>query len=128
MAAAEAGKSVVAVIELKARFDEDNNVQLARILERAGAQVAYGLVDLKVHAKLSLITRKEGKKLVSYAHCGTGNYHPYTAKIYTDFSLFTMDKKICEDARSVFNFLTSHVQPKQLNKMIISPNLSLIHI
>ena len=124
VAAAEAGKSVVAVIELKARFDEDNNVQLARILERAGAQVAYGLVDLKVHAKLSLITRKEGKKLVSYAHCGTGNYHPYTAKIYTDFSLFTMDKKICEDARSVFNFLTSHVQPKQLNKMIISPNSS----
>jgi len=124
VAAAEAGKSVIAVIELKARFDEENNVQLARILEKAGAQVAYGLVDLKVHAKLSLITRREGKKLVSYAHCGTGNYHPYTAKIYTDFSLFTNDKNICEDARSVFNFLTSHVQPKKLNKMIISPNYS----
>ena len=124
VAAAESGKSVIAVIELKARFDEENNVQLARVLEKAGAQVAYGLVDLKVHAKLSLITRKEGKKLVSYAHCGTGNYHPHTAKIYTDFSLFTIDKNICEDARSVFNFLTSHVQPKRLNKMIISPNSS----
>ena len=122
--AAESGKSVIAVIELKARFDEENNLQLARILEKAGAQVAYGLVDLKVHAKLSLITRKEGKKLVSYAHCGTGNYHPYTAKIYTDFSFFTVDKKICDDARSVFNFLTSHVQPKTLNKMILSPNSS----
>ena len=124
VSAAESGKSVIAVIELKARFDEENNVQLARVLEQAGAQVAYGLVDLKVHAKLSLITRKEGKKLVSYAHCGTGNYHPHTAKIYTDFSLFTIDKNICEDARSVFNFLTSHVQPKQLNKMVISPNSS----
>ena len=122
--AAESGKSVIAVIELKARFDEENNLQLARILEKAGAQVAYGLVDLKVHAKLSLITRREGKKLVSYAHCGTGNYHPYTAKIYTDFSFFTVDKKICDDARSVFNFLTSHVQPKTLNKMILSPNSS----
>ena len=124
VAAAEAGKSVLAVIELKARFDEENNVQLARILERAGAQVAYGLVDLKVHAKLSLITRKEGNKLVSYAHFGTGNYHPHTAKIYTDFSLFTLDKELCEDARSVFNFLTSHVQPKKLNKIILSPNTS----
>ena len=122
--AAELGKSVIAVIELKARFDEENNVQLARILEKAGAQVAYGLVDLKVHTKMSLITRREGKKLVSYAHCGTGNYHPHTAKIYTDFSFFTIDKKICDDARSVFNFLTSHVQPKNLNKMIISPNSS----
>ena len=122
--AAESGKSVIAVIELKARFDEENNVQLARILEKAGAQVAYGLVDLKVHTKMSLITRREGKKLVSYAHCGTGNYHPHTAKIYTDFSFFTIDKKICDDARSVFNFLTSHVQPKNLNKMVISPNSS----
>ena len=122
--AAESGKSVVAVIELKARFDEENNVQLARVIEKAGAQVAYGLVDLKVHAKLSLITRKEGSKLVSYAHCGTGNYHPHTAKVYTDFSFFTMDSKICEDARSVFNFLTSYVFPKKLNKMVISPNMS----
>ena len=122
--AAEKGKTVIAIIELKARFDEENNVQLARILEKAGVQVAYGLVDLKVHSKLSLITRKENNKLVSYAHCGTGNYHPSTAKIYTDFSFFTIDKNICNDAMMVFNFLTSHIQPKDMKDLIISPNSS----
>ena len=122
--AAEKGKTVIAIIELKARFDEENNVQLARILEKAGVQVAYGLVDLKVHSKLSLITRKENNKLVSYAHCGTGNYHPSTAKIYTDFSFFTIDKNICNDAMMVFNFLTSHIQPKDMKELIISPNSS----
>ncbi len=122
--AAEKGKTVIAIIELKARFDEENNVQLARILEKAGVQVAYGLVDLKVHSKLSLITRKENNKLVSYAHCGTGNYHPSTAKIYTDFSFFTIDKNICNDSMMVFNFLTSHIQPKDMKDLIISPNSS----
>ena len=122
--AAEKGKTVIAIIELKARFDEENNVQLARVLEKAGVQVAYGLVDLKVHSKLSLITRKENNKLVSYAHCGTGNYHPSTAKIYTDFSFFTTDKNICNDAMMVFNFLTSHIQPKVMKDLIISPNSS----
>ena len=120
--AAEKGKTVIAIIELKARFDEENNVQLARILEKAGVQVAYGLVDLKVHSKLSLITRKENNKLVSYTHCGTGNYHPSTAKIYTDFSFFTIDKNICNDAMMVFNFLTSHIQPKDMKDLIISTN------
>ena len=120
--AAELGKSVIAVIELKARFDEENNVQLARNLEKSGVQVAYGIVDLKVHCKLTLVTRRENKKLVSYAHYGTGNYHPTTAKVYTDFSFFTSDKDFCHDARKVFNFLTSHLQPKSLKKIIISPN------
>ena len=117
--AAEKGKTVIAIIELRARFDEENNVQLARLLEKAGAQVAYGLVDLKVHSKLSLVTRKENKKLVSYTHCGTGNYHPSTAKSYTDFSFFTINKNICNDVMMVFNFLTSHIQPQDMKDLII---------
>ncbi len=119
--AAENGKMVSALIEIKARFDEENNIQLARLLERAGVQVAYGLANMKIHAKLSLITRREGEKLVSYAHYGTGNYHPVTAKSYTDLSYFTCNSAICRDAWRIFNYLTSHIEPKKLEKIIISP-------
>ena len=119
--AAENGKTVSALIEIKARFDEENNIQLARRLERAGVQVAYGLANIKIHAKLSLITRLEAEQLVSYAHFGTGNYHPTTAKIYTDFSYFTCNSDLCRDAWYIFNYLTSHVKPHKFKKVIISP-------
>lgn len=122
--AAENGKAVTAVIELKARFDEANNIKLARELEKAGAQVTYGLGQLKVHSKLSLIMREEDKKIVSYVHCGTGNYHPANSKTYTDYSFFTCEKSICEDVRLIFNFLTSYVQPDSLVCTKISPNSS----
>jgi len=119
--AAETGKTVSALIEIKARFDEENNIQLARRLERAGVQVAYGLAHMKIHAKLSLVTRKEAGQLVSYAHYGTGNYHPVTAKIYSDLSYFTCNPAICRDAWRIFNYLTSHIKPEKLEKVIISP-------
>ena len=122
MKAAENGKSVTAIIELKARFDEANNIKLARELEKVGAQVTYGLSHLKVHSKLSLIMRRENKKIVSYVHCGTGNYHQTNSKTYTDFSFFTCEKSIAEDIRLIFNFLTSYIQPENLSHAKISPN------
>jgi polyphosphate kinase len=122
--AAENGKNVSALIEIKARFDEENNIQLAGRLERAGVQVAYGLANMKIHAKLSLITRLEAEQLVSYAHFGTGNYHPVTAKIYADFSYFTCNPDLCRDAWHIFNYLTSHVKPHKFEKVIISPFFS----
>ncbi len=119
--AAENGKTVSALIEIKARFDEENNIQLAGRLERAGVQIAYGVANMKIHAKLSLITRLEAEQLVSYGHFGTGNYHPVTAKTYTDFSYFTSNPDLCRDAWHIFNYLTSHVKPHKLEKVIISP-------
>ena len=119
--AAEKGKSVTAVVEVKARFDEETNISLASTLEKAGVQVVYGFVKLKTHAKASLIIRKEKSKLVSYVHLGTGNYHPVNAKIYTDLSFFSSDKILCEDVEKFFNYITTYAEPKKLKKLILSP-------